>query len=651
MSLASEILAISDLKGYWKCDDGTGTNVNDYGPGNHDGTTAAVRTGAGLANQPGKATPGYFTVAHHADLNVAAAWSLVQCVRLWGMEDATGNLQLNKGYPWMQLDASVVGNDVRPRIRVWGGNTVCTATSGISDIDRWHLVIRTWDGSTAKIYVDGTDVSGSTTAPSPAFADTSDTLNYGSSGRQMSAHVALYGKALSSGEVATLTAAFNTEKVATSLGRLTVGIHQDLNYNGTAGVRQNAISRLRAIHATYSRSTILWDIIEATEGNFSWTRHDDVMNELEARGMNMHAIFASSPMWANGGADIWQVPGTGVDATFNTWLTKYTTFVTTFATRYLGRIHRYELWNEPNLLGFWSNASDAVDPAQYRAWYNAVRSAILAVDATAEICFGGLATWSAASGSDQTGEAFFRNCMAAGAMTIDNFAYHPYVGGDPDTFLDTYDNTFYGDIRQIRDVLLEFGYDVPIWLTEFGFSDGSGETQQRDYLQHALEGIRDRLPDIATNPVVFIDYDQAPFDQGLYADMPSDGSAPTAKLAAAMYSTFAADFDYQARTHRRHFGPGLLPDSAADLFIVPSGFRARILSTRASNPSGSPVDLTLSVGSDGSATRIYDGYAIGADSILDDRTPYDIAAGEKIQGFASSASTLNLTLAGWIEPV
>lgn len=672
MSLASEILAISGLKGYWKLDDGTGTGVDDSGPGNHDGATSttAIRTAAGLGNQPGKATQfGYapggvestFTVAHHADFNVVSAFSLVRCYRMWGQEFATSALQgtiSGGGTGGLYFGNSVSGTDIRIKVAELGGPTICTSTSGIGDIDRWHLVVITWDGSTLKIYLDGTDVSGTTTAPSPALIDGTDSLAFGNGfARETMAHIALYNKELSPGERSSITAAFNAEKTGANLPSLKIGIHQDLVYNATAGVRQNAITRLRAVHATLSRNTIIWENIEPTEGNFDWTRHDDVMNELEARDMEMHAVLAGSPTWANGGADRWQVPGTGVDASFNTWLSLCTGFATTFATRYLGRIHRYELWNEPNLLGFWSNGADAVDPAQYRAWYNAVRSAILAVDATAEISTAGLTSWSAVGAGNQTGETFFRNCMAAGSMTIDHFAYHPYVGSgdsDPDTFLSANDNTFYGDIRSVRDVLLEFGHDCPIWLTEFGWASAGGsntETTQRDRMQHGLEGIRDRLRDIAEVAIIFIDYDQSPYTNGLYSDMPGDGSAPTAKLSAAMYSTFAQDFDLQSRSFRRHFGPALLTDSAADLLVVPAGFRARIVSTRASNPSGASVDLTLSIGTDATAARIYDGYPVAADGILDDRTPYDVAAGEKVQGFASSADALNLTLAGWIEPI
>lgn len=106
----------------------------------------------------------------------------------------------------------------------------------------------------------------------------------------------------------------------------------------------------------------------------------------------------------------------------------------------------------------------------------------------------------------------------------------------------------------------------------------------------------------------------------------------------------------QTVVFKRFYGPAQLSDSAADLYTVPAATVARVMGIHASNPSGSPVDLTLSIGADGTATRIYDGYSLGADKTLDDHSPYELAAGEKIQGFASSAATVNLTITGWEKP-
>ncbi|TFH66234.1 MAG: hypothetical protein E4G90_04610 [Gemmatimonadales bacterium] len=107
----------------------------------------------------------------------------------------------------------------------------------------------------------------------------------------------------------------------------------------------------------------------------------------------------------------------------------------------------------------------------------------------------------------------------------------------------------------------------------------------------------------------------------------------------------------EGRIYKRFYGPAQLTGSAADLYTVPAGKRIRVLDTHVSNPSASAVDLTLSIGTDAAGTRVYDGLSIAADSRKDDFTPYELAAGEKIQGWASSAATLNLTITGYEESV
>lgn len=101
--------------------------------------------------------------------------------------------------------------------------------------------------------------------------------------------------------------------------------------------------------------------------------------------------------------------------------------------------------------------------------------------------------------------------------------------------------------------------------------------------------------------------------------------------------------------YKRFFGPALLTNVAADLYTVPTGKRSRVLNIHASNPTASPVDLTLSIGTDAAATRVYDDFRVPADSIESNYDPYDMAAGEKIQGLADTNGVMNLTITGYEE--
>jgi hypothetical protein len=104
------------------------------------------------------------------------------------------------------------------------------------------------------------------------------------------------------------------------------------------------------------------------------------------------------------------------------------------------------------------------------------------------------------------------------------------------------------------------------------------------------------------------------------------------------------------RTYKRLVGPVQLTGSAADLYTCPASTVTRILHIHASNPSASPVDINLSIGADAAATRIFDDYAVPADGVVRESYPYELAAGEKIQGWAASAGTVVLSITGIEHP-
>lgn len=98
--------------------------------------------------------------------------------------------------------------------------------------------------------------------------------------------------------------------------------------------------------------------------------------------------------------------------------------------------------------------------------------------------------------------------------------------------------------------------------------------------------------------------------------------------------------------YRRLYGPALLGSSAATLFTATG--HTLIRNIYANNPSGSPVDITLSIGADADATHIFDADTIAAGSSISARreTNYVLEEGEVMQGFASSAATVVMTING-----
>jgi hypothetical protein len=100
-----------------------------------------------------------------------------------------------------------------------------------------------------------------------------------------------------------------------------------------------------------------------------------------------------------------------------------------------------------------------------------------------------------------------------------------------------------------------------------------------------------------------------------------------------------------AKTPTRLAGPAQLSGSAATKYTAPAG-GALIRHIHVSNPSGSAVDLTLSIGADAAGTRLFDGYPIPADSVYPLHVYVPLGNAEIVQAWASSANVLVLTIGG-----
>ncbi len=67
-----------------------------------------------------------------------------------------------------------------------------------------------------------------------------------------------------------------------------------------------------------------------------------------------------------------------------------------------------------------------------------------------------------------------------------------------------------------------------------------------------------------------------------------------------------------ARTPKRLAGPALVATGPATIYTVPASTKTVIRYIHVQNSSGSPVTLTLSIGADAAATRLYQTYSIPA---------------------------------------
>lgn len=99
--------------------------------------------------------------------------------------------------------------------------------------------------------------------------------------------------------------------------------------------------------------------------------------------------------------------------------------------------------------------------------------------------------------------------------------------------------------------------------------------------------------------------------------------------------------------YRRLAGPVQLGTSATTVYRCPLKSRATIRRIFVNNPSGSQAGLTLSIGSDAAATRLWDGDNVPAGGEIDHNGDHALAAGDTIQAYSDTASTLVLVIDGY----
>lgn len=107
-----------------------------------------------------------------------------------------------------------------------------------------------------------------------------------------------------------------------------------------------------------------------------------------------------------------------------------------------------------------------------------------------------------------------------------------------------------------------------------------------------------------------------------------------------------------ARTPKRLVGPALIATGPATVYTVPAATKTILRHIHLSNPSGSPVTVTLSIGTDAAGTRLLGAYSIPAaaagvsDSVRDIFMYIPMEAAEILQAAAGTNNIVTITVGG-----
>lgn len=297
----------------------------------------------------------------------------------------------------------------------------------------------------------------------------------------------------------------------------------DVLYNETAADVNADVDAAAALGANMIRLAVNWQALQPTArgGYTQWylAGLDNAVARARARSIKVLITPVFTPCWASSAPGAPGGCGAGIansQAYPPANPKTYADFTTSLVKRYAGSLAGVEVWNEPNLRGFWTSASPAADYARLvRATYSAVKR----VAAGLPVVVGALA------GVDV---AFLRQLRAAGiAGSYDAISVHPYNDGRaPDALIDPQfaSATFLQGLQSLRGEMLSAGDNRPVWITEMGWNtstqrgqlwlDGVSVTDQASYLTQALAMLGDptsgidypaavsiyRLRDIGTDP-------------------------------------------------------------------------------------------------------------------------------------------------------
>lgn len=200
--------------------------------------------------------------------------------------------------------------------------------------------------------------------------------------------------------------------------------------------------------------------VEITGEISAWDKYDQIVALTEQYGLQIEARLDTPPAWARTAPDAGTMgPADELD--------DYINFVTAVAERYKGRIHVYQIWNEPNIYPEWGER--AVNPEAYTEMLCRAYAALKAVDPEIRVMSAALSPTLELSQRDLNEFIFLQRMYDAGAgECFDIMAAQGYgfFSGPTDQRMRPTTVTFARHLY-VRDIMVANGdADKPVWISE-----------------------------------------------------------------------------------------------------------------------------------------------------------------------------------------
>ena len=250
-----------------------------------------------------------------------------------------------------------------------------------------------------------------------------------------------------------------------------------------------------------------WESLEKSSGRFwddrynvsTWEKFDYIVDKATQNGLQVIARLDRPPDWA-------RAPGTTPLSPPQDF-TSYGRFVGEVAKHYRGRIHYYQIWNEPNLTEEWGGRP--VDPKTYVELLKVAYRAIKEADPSAYVLSAPLAQTVERNQAHLSDVVFLEEMYRAGGKPFFDILFANAYGFNLPPEDPPNANTLnFSRVLLLREVMERNGdADKPVWFNEFGWNASPpdmmaerllwgrvSEQQQADYTVRAIQAARRDWP-------------------------------------------------------------------------------------------------------------------------------------------------------------
>jgi polysaccharide biosynthesis protein PslG len=231
---------------------------------------------------------------------------------------------------------------------------------------------------------------------------------------------------------------------------LTYSIHTFLWWDRQASSLHLEWARLMVF--SHVKQIFPWEDMEKRQGEWDFFRADQVVDEIESKGLKLVIRLTDTPEWARTsvegekGVDFVDAPPDNLE--------DFATYCGTVAARYKGRVAAYQIWNEPNLAREWGNRPP--NAAEYTALLKGCSDAIHAADPDAIRISAGLAPTATYDTTALPDDVYFQAMYDAGFQQyVDAVGMHAPGFSSPDLSLEQADQqgiAHWATFRRVEDL-------------------------------------------------------------------------------------------------------------------------------------------------------------------------------------------------------